>query len=183
MSMSSPPGRRARQRQRDPARIRAAVVLLVLIVVAGAIVGWAFGHDPYGNNTSAGASPTPQPCPTATSKTLMLPNKSVQLNVLNGTNRSGLAAMVAKALRQRGFQVPFVGNSTAGFGGAAQVRYGSKGLAAARTTYLQVPGATLTRINRPSARVDVVLGSKYGRLSTATQISAATKKMRAAPIC
>lgn len=183
MSTPSPPGTRARQRQRDPARLRAAIVLLVLIVIAAAIVGWAFGHDPYGKGTSAANSPTPPPCPTATSKTLLLRNKSVQLNVLNGTDRSGLAGMVAKSLRQRGFRVPFVGNSSAGFGGVAEVRYGTKGLAAARTTSLQLPGATLTRINRPSARVDIVLGSKYAKLGTATQISAATKRMRASPIC
>lgn len=156
-------------------------MLLVLIAIAGAAVYWAFLRTPPGTTNAA---PTKSPCPTlSASAPSTAPIKSVHVQVLNSTNQPGLAGKVSSLLKARGFPVTGVGNDSSAYAGTAEVRYGVAGLAAARTVVLQVPGARLVADKRTGAGVDLVLGQRYQRLSTAAEIVKAAKTAASSPAC
>lgn len=172
MSMIQPTGQRARRRGHDHARLRALLVLVVLILIAAGVVYWAL-QRPDGTKT---ATPTRRPCPSSSASVgARAPIASVHVQVLNSTTRTGLAASVSTSLKARGFPVAGVGNYPTAYAGTAEVRYGPAGLSAARTLLLQVPGAKLVADKRTGTGVDLVLGRHYQRLSTAAEILKATK--------
>lgn len=176
MSMMQPAGPRARRRGLDRARLRALIVLVLLMLIAAAVVYWAVG---LGAPSKKSAAPAHSPCPTTSASAVgRAPIASVRVRVLNSTNRSGLAAMVRTMLKARGFPVTGIGNDPSAYAGTAQVRYGPAGRSAARTVLLQVPGAALAADKRAGAGVDLVLGQQYQRLSTAAEI---VKASRATP--
>jgi hypothetical protein len=147
------------------------VVLLVLAIGAGAYVysqGWL--GDPN-DDVTVTAPPT---CPPASSAPLTAAD--VHVNVYNSTSRNGLAAAVAKKLGARSFVVENVANDPlhANLTGTALVRYGSKGVEAARLLTAQVPKAVMRHDNRKGTDVDLVLGDAFRDLApTATPTTTA----------
>ncbi|MEZ0492411.1 LytR C-terminal domain-containing protein [Kineococcus sp. TBRC 1896] len=97
------------------------VVVLVLAVGGGAYLVWSDRWQP-GRAATPSAAPTPS-CTPAAPPALLAPGE-VTVDVLNGTDRRGLAASVAGELRARGFVVASVGNAPTPVGpGTAVVTY------------------------------------------------------------
>lgn len=101
------------------ARIRALTVLCVLALVAGVITLWAIRND---SQTSAGDD-----CPPGAVeiKTAPIPKpEEIEVVVLNGTDRDGLADQAAAQLEDRGFIVTETGDADEAYDGTALVYYG-----------------------------------------------------------
>src|ERR1700748_1454838 len=123
-----------------------ALAFLLCLSLLTALVWWRVIHradadaHPKATKTCAVATPTLLPQPAG-----------VSMDVLNSTQRTGLAASAAAALRKVGFKVTAVNNDTAGLiPGVAEIRFGPQGQAAATLVSLYLPGATLV----PNARPD-----------------------------
>jgi hypothetical protein len=86
--------------------------------------------------------------------------------VRNATLRTGLAARVAHALRQRHLTVTSVGNAAQMGKGVATVRYTSDRSSAARVVAAQIAGATLAPMSG-SGRVELDIGPHYRGLRPA----------------
>jgi hypothetical protein len=99
----------------------------------------------------------------------------VQVRIYNATAREGLARTVAGQLRSRGFAIVATENDPlAGIRpveSPAEVRYGPAGAKQAAQVRRQVPGATLYRDAREGNVIDLVLGERFRRLSTAAELA------------
>ncbi|MGH8867030.1 MAG: LytR C-terminal domain-containing protein [Actinomycetes bacterium] len=157
IGMGGHKSRRRRHRRRWPA------VLLVAALVAGGGAGgwWYLLREP---DVSVAEPSCPRVTPTAAA---MLAPKQVQLNVYNATQRLGLAATVAKRMTARGYAVKKIDNDPLerAVSGAAEIRYGEKGLAEARTVQALAGTAEMVKDARTTATVDLVLGDKWRRLA------------------
>ncbi|QCB92437.1 LytR C-terminal domain-containing protein [Cellulomonas shaoxiangyii] len=119
-----------------------------------------------------------RPAPTATAEAvwcppegaLPVPAGQVPVNVLNGANRSGLAASTATDLQGRGFVVASTANGpdTAGVG---RIVSGTNGIAAAYTLRAHLPEAQLALDTREDASVDLVLGADFATLLPVEQVA------------
>jgi LytR cell envelope-related transcriptional attenuator len=105
---------------------------------------------------------------------------SVNVTVLNGTSRAGLAKSVATQLRARGFKIGTITNDTVDTVTVTQVRYGPKLATAAKLVQLYLPGSRLVPNTGKAVTVTVSLGSSYSRLSTNAAVAKA--KRTAAPV-
>ena len=152
--------RRRLWRRRRQRAVFALLVLLVLAVGGGAALLWTGRWQPGEDPTRAAAGPS---CAPAVEQPL-LPPAEAPLEVLNGTDRSGLAAGVAEEMRARGFTVTRVGNAAVDAGPVtAVVRHSPDRLAQARTVAARVPEAQL--VEDPAvAVVELVLGDGYQQL-------------------
>ena len=173
----------ARQRRRRHTRERQAVVFGVLL---GGLAVAAFGAAAvYTGNVSLPflardfSSPEPtglaavnSPCPPEGATPV--PYGQVAVNVLNGTNRVGLAGDTAAALASRGFTIgqqlnaSQMGYST--YAGTALIQFGTQGVAAAYTVAAQFDTPQLVLDTRADASVDVVVGSTYNSLVAAADV-------------
>jgi hypothetical protein len=99
----------------------------------------------------------------------------VRVNVYNATDRRGLAAKVAGQLERRGFDVRKVDNDPLGrtVTGAAEVRHGDDGAAAARTVAAQVGPVVAVPDGRPGGSVDLVVGTGFTALVAPAEAAAA----------
>jgi len=151
------PGRRVRQtvhRGRDPARVRALVLLAALVLIS-AIAVWLIVRSDARSET-----PAASPCGAKSGQA-----NAIQLRVLNATSREGLAGSVATELRKRGYTVTGVGNASNSVPGSAEIRHGAKGAPAARVIAGTVAGATVKNDARAGTDVDLVLGTKFRALA------------------
>jgi hypothetical protein len=113
----------------------------------------------------------------------------IKLNVYNSTNRHGLAANTASALKQRGFTIDKVTNDPlkANLTVAAEVRGASASAAAMQVVAAEVLGSQMRTDARTDGTVDLVLGSGFTALASPDQVSAAlrqdqqTEQQHAAP--
>jgi hypothetical protein len=89
--------------------------------------------------------------------------KEIALNVYNTTFRTGLASVVAKGLKARGFKVKEVTNDPLKTlqMGTAVIRYGEEGDLVAKVVQQHLPEATLTKDTRAGKTVDVVIGNAF----------------------
>jgi hypothetical protein len=147
------------------ARVRALVVLGMLVLMAAVAAGWAIAKD------SETAVRRAAPCIRSTvpfSAGLPARAADVRVNVYNATTRIGLANTVADELKVRGFTVGTVGNDPLQQTVAAtvQLRYGPRGAGAAQVLRAWFAGADLTLDTRTDATVDVVLGQRYEGFTT-----------------
>jgi hypothetical protein len=94
---------------------------------------------------------------------------TVVLQVLNSTDRNNLAHNVATSLSKVGFHVADIGNDPNLVTGVAEIRYGSKGSAAATLVSFYLPGATLVATQSSDSEVVVSLGSKFKSVATPAQ--------------
>jgi hypothetical protein len=157
----------------------AVIVLLVLLVGVAAYgyrMGW-FGEP--ADDVTVAALPTCAPTIPGP-----LTAADVHVNVYNSTSRNGLAASVATALGKRSFVVDTVANDPlhANVTGTALVRYGTKGVEAAKLVRAQVPKATMRHDKRKGTDVDLVLGDAFRRLTPAATPTA-TVSPTTTPTC
>lgn len=112
------------------ARIRALTVLGVLALVAGLATYWAIQND---SQVSASSSCEPGAIEI---KTAPIPKpEEIEVVVLNGTDRSGLADQAAAQLEDRGFVVVETGDAEEAYDGTALVFFGPDQYAAGIHTH------------------------------------------------
>ncbi|GAA4980254.1 LytR C-terminal domain-containing protein [Kineococcus glutinatus] len=153
---------RARRLRRIRRQRIVFATLVVLVLAAGVVAAliatgrWEPGEDPAATAgpTCSGAAPPAAAAPA-----------EVRVQVLNSTDRQGLAGSVAAELRQRGFTVTLVDNADGGpVPEPAAVRYAPPALPAALAVASRVPGAVL--VADPAApEVALVLGTAYAQLA------------------
>jgi LytR cell envelope-related transcriptional attenuator len=159
-------GKDAPPRARYSLRLRRALPALVFLIVLCALAGitWLKVLDRVDARIAAGACPT----------TANDPNR-VQLRIYNATAREGLAKTVGSQLNSRGYAIIATENDPlAGIRpveGTAEIRYGVAAAKIAAQVRRQVPGATLYRDAREGTVIDLVLGERFRRLSTAAELA------------
>ena len=116
--------------------------------------------------TEAGAT-TPCPPEGAT----FVPLEEISANVLNGTNRNGLASTTSAALAEHGVAIGREANAESRFTGAARIIAGPQGLPAAFTTAELFTDATIEVDSRSGETIDVVLGSAFQELRPDEEIA------------
>jgi hypothetical protein len=167
---AAPDLERDRVLRRRHRRERQAVVFGLLVAglavgALGAVAVFTGGIDAPFSRPFTTRAPDPAesvaapPCPP--DGTLPAAYGSVQVNVLNATNRAGLAAATAQSLTARGFVVLATGNSPSPVPGVARISFGASGVAAAYTLAAHVEGARLLLDNRPDGTVDLAVGEEF----------------------
>jgi len=152
------------------------------------LFGAGFGLSRLIRNASSGgdASPTtgssqstdnPEPCITTTvipGADLPKPD-TVTTNVYNATDRAGLAASTADALKGRGFLIGTVANDPKAktVTGVAEIRYGTKGELAAKLMSYYIPGAALVNDGRADTTIDTVLGAAFVSVAAQSDVDKA----------
>lgn len=141
-------------------RIRAtAAVAASFVLLAGGTLT-ACSSKPSGAPTSstARASCTPLPTPTAS-----ISPSTIPLRIYNATDTAGQAEAVAVELQARQFRVLATGNYTGDTAPApyATIVYGPVGKQIALTLAQQVKDATLVQDTRVDPSVDLVLGARF----------------------
>jgi hypothetical protein len=148
------------------ARVRALVVLGLLVLMAAVAAGWAIAKD------TETAPRRAAPCIKSTvpfSGAIPESAADVRVNVYNATSRIGLANTVADELATRDFTVGRIGNDPLQrmVEAPVQIRYGPAGAGAAQMLRAWFPGAEPTLDRRSDATVDLVLGLRYAGFTTA----------------
>jgi LytR cell envelope-related transcriptional attenuator len=162
------------------ARLRALIIVGVLVVVAGTLVTIAIVKDRQANADSArscGAGDVPA--------NLRLPDqaKDIKINVLNATDSPGLARQVGDDFRGRKITVLQEGNDPVAkrVDQVAVLRYGPKsvGMAWLLQTYFLNKAKAEFDIARDNDVVDVVLGQQFKQLASTTEANQALTQMGA----
>jgi hypothetical protein len=120
------------------------------------------------------AGPAPAKAPVK-----LVPRDQVSVTVFNGSGRSGLAGTTATALRNAGYTVAGTGNADRRDYTRTEIRYQSDREAQARTLAAVIPGATLVQRDGLGASVQLVLGSDFAGVRSASS-PAATRAPSAA---
>lgn len=144
-------------------QIRAAVSLLVAL----AFLAFAF-YKAYGYlKTDQGTTTTASSCMTGSAKAPIALPKDTTVNVYNATTQAGLAAEVARKLRDRGFKVGEVDNDPLKkkISGVGEIRYGTSGREEARAVSVALPDAKRVNDKRTDAVVDLAVGAKFDDLA------------------
>lgn len=103
--------------------------------------------------------PVVPPCPPEEARPV--PLAQVRVNVLNGTEESGLAAQTSAVLRTYGITVEREGNG-APYTGVAQITTGPRGVVTAYTISALFPSSQIVLDpERKGNVVDVLLGARY----------------------
>ena len=169
--------RRYGRRRRNP--LPAVLAVLVLLAVVGGAYALQRGDDDPPAETLARATDCPKPAapkPVAAQQPVVLPVPGkVQLRLLNGTGRNGLARTVGNELARRGFRVAGMGNAPKPLTGATRISFGPGARTAATLVGVHVLGAQLVPVGAaPRGSVDVVLGSSFVRLRNPSEVKAMT---------
>ena len=166
---------RAKRRQRRQTWTFLAMFLLVLATGAASYGYWT-GVWTLPGGAARAATICPAPSITAA------PKDAVQVNVLNATERRGLAQTVARQLQARGFRVIRIDNDTGQkpVKQAVVVRYGPSGQQMARTLAAQINGTVrFLQDTREDTTVDLSLQARYKALRPA---AAANKLTAPVPV-
>lgn len=196
MSMLTPPGLKGKQyritgtaypRLRRPHRRRRRVLAVVSAMVVIGVIGWGTvqligvfgGRTKASAATACGAKARPAAASAAATPSqaaLPQPGK-ITVNVYNATNRTGLAAQTANALKQRGFLIGKIGNAPAPLEGkvpgTAEIIGGPSSGQVETVVGTQVPGAKPSTDSRTDASVDLVIGTAFNALATPQQAAQA----------
>jgi len=150
------------------------VLATVLVLAALAAAGWYGWHRWHGKDSAAAHAPrtcvTPSAAPTPAAPA------QVTVNVLNATDKVGLAHQVAAALRAQGLHIGKVGNTKASVTGVAVISYGAASKAAAVTLAEYVPGATLVPAATAPDRagsVSLQIGPSFAALAAPAAVNSA----------
>ncbi|BCY10758.1 LytR C-terminal domain-containing protein [Actinoplanes sp. L3-i22] len=151
-------------------RLRAYLVVGVLVVAAMVAVGIAVFRDSQGG-TTAGSD-----CPAGTTPAnLALPKEAsqVKLRVLNGTKTPGLAEAVSDEFKDRGFVMQPAKDNKTKVAQVAVIQYGPKAIGAAQWIRAYFLGEAKPEYvpTRTTDVVDVVIGSKFQDLATFTEVN------------
>jgi hypothetical protein len=153
----------------NPVRVRRRIlhglvlVVLVGLISAGIIVALGIMNGQITLPTTERSRAAASLCPDATYD--YVPPEKINLNVLNSTNRPGLARSVADELVARKFVVGTVSNTTSGYRGVALIVSGAAGQSAAFTVQRNVPGADYLQDGRTDASVDIILTGDFRELA------------------
>ncbi|MCM0676516.1 LytR C-terminal domain-containing protein [Micromonospora phytophila] len=149
--------------------MRALVVVGLLGVLALVFVVVALVRDTQGNAGIAGGCPEGWPLADVT----LREPKDVKINVLNGTDRVGLATDIADDFRNRKFQVKKTADEKKQIDDIAVLRYGPKGVGSAHLlrAYFLDNAEYDYDPKRKDDVVDVVLGSGFQQLATTTEVN------------
>lgn len=168
MATRDPQALRRRHRRERQAVVFGSMIATMAVAALGATAVYTGVIDPPfarefttlapDDGGGAGAAP----CPPEGS--LPTTYGEVQVQVLNGAGRAGLAADVSEQLGARGFTVLGTGNYPGSYTGIAEIRFGEAGLRAAYTLAAQLDGAALLIDARAEPTVDLVLGAGYTAL-------------------
>lgn len=179
--------RRRTLRTRRTRRVRIAQLVVFAVLAVGLVGAGAYAlselrepaADPgviapktFGEPPAEVSCPEPDAVPP--------PPAEVELRVLNGTTRSGLAGSVAEDLTERGYAVADVGN-TSRSSGPATIVHGPEGYLAAQSVRVQLTGAQLRLDEREGASVDLLLGEGFTALEGADAAAAALDQPVEAP--
>ena len=151
----------------------ALVSLLALLLLTG-LVWWRVLH----RSSSADGATKPCPTPTVTATATLPPPPKVTVEVLNSTNRTGIATRARTALVNAGFSSPKpAGNDSpkVHVAGVAQIRYGPAAKAGAQLLSYYLPGATLVPTTSKTTAIVVSLGAKYRSVATPSAVAAALR--------
>jgi hypothetical protein len=154
------PDPRSRRRKR-----RQTLTFVGIFVLVIGIGGFAYAAEQgIVDLPLSSGKPTPKPtCPTP-SATAVAPDQ-VKVQVLNSSQRRGLAYSAARDLQKRGFTVvnlPSNDPDHTKVAGAAVIRYGPKGTLQATTLSKAIRGRVqLVKDTRPGTDVDVLLGQGF----------------------
>lgn len=154
-----------------------ALISLVALLVLTGLVWWRVLHR---TDNSAGGAETPcpstTPSSTASAVTVLPAPQKVTVQVLNSTNRTGIASRARTTLVADGFLIPAKATNdkpNVHVAGVAEIRYGPAGKNAARTLSYYLPGAKLVATPSRTATVVLSLGNRYSRVATAAAAKAA----------
>jgi hypothetical protein len=159
-------------RRRRHRRTALTLTVVALFMLGTFTYAAAYYQGWVGNRAAAPSPPASLSCQTVAPAQLLTPT-AVTINVYNATDRSGLAASVAKSLRTQGFKVAIVANDPLGksIGGVGEVRRGRRGAAGASLAAARLSGAKVVRDGRTDDTVDLVLGNKFTALSTPPEVA------------
>jgi hypothetical protein len=151
------------------ARVRALVIVGVLVVFALVFVGVALIRD-----TQSGTAGT-----TKCKEGYVLANialrepKDVKINVFNATDSPGLATTVANDFQNRKFQVKKTGNAKKGLDEVAVLRYGPKAVGSMHLlrAYFLDEATPEYDPKRQDDVVDIVIGNNFKQLATTTEVN------------
>jgi hypothetical protein len=158
-------------RRRRHRRTALTLTVVALLMLGTFIYAAAYYQGRVGNRAAPKAPPS-LGCQTLAPAQALTP-RAVTINVYNATDRSGLAASVAKSLRTQGFKIAAVANDPLGksIGGVGEVRRGRKGAAGATLAAARLSGAKVVRDGRTDDTVDLVLGNTFTALSTPPKVA------------
>jgi hypothetical protein len=111
--------------------------------------------------------------PCVADKAEALAYTSITVRVLNGTNKSGIARALSKALNNRGFKLQSVGDFTTDNLARTEIRFGKNGITQAYTVYSQFTDAVLRMDDRTDKLVDVVVGSTFSDIVDEDEVTPA----------
>ncbi len=167
--------RRRHQAERQ-AMVFGGLVAALAVVGLGALAEYTGAIDvpllsrPFSSPTEAAptgvALPDP-PCPPEGA--LPLEYSAVTVNVLNGSERAGLAGITGDQLTGRGFTVGATGNYP-NIDVPSELLFGTEGISAAYTLAAQLDGPALILDTREGASVDLVLGADFAGLVEAETV-------------
>jgi hypothetical protein len=153
------------------ARVRALVVLGVLVVFALILAGVAMLRD----TQQGGAAAKGCPKGWAHANIALREAKDVKINVYNATDQVGLAATIAGDFANRKFKVEKSGNDPLkkAVDGVAILRYGPKAVGSAHLlrAYFLDEAKLEYDPNRQDDMVDVVIGTQFKQLATTTEVN------------
>lgn len=153
------------------ARVRALVVVGVLVVFALVFVGAALMRDSQGGEAPAASCPEGWP----QGDLVLREEKDIKINVFNATDNVGLAESVAEDFAGREFQVKKKGNDPKkkAVEDVALLRYGPKAIGSSQVIQAYFLGKAETQYDpkREDDLVDVVLGDKFQQLATPTEVN------------
>lgn len=157
------------------ARQRRQTLTFLGLFAAILLIGFiAFGNWQQWWTIGAGSPKAAQPCPVQ----VMAAPEDSNVNVINGTDRPGLAAAVAKELQKRKFTVLSITTAQDGSvtKGTAEIQYGPQAKLAAITLSKQFPGKVKMKADdRESEAVDLRIGSDYSGMVSLAKASKAIK--------
>ncbi len=200
MSMLTPPGMGGKYRitgnkhprmRRARRRGRLAVLVVASVAVLG-VGGWGTlqlidvftggGKKASAAGTGKDCAPRTKASPKPSAKALPAP-RTIKVNVLNATTRSGLAKKTADELKKRGFKIGDVGNATKEYDKKVKGAGVLLGPASALDTSLpvlgtQLPGAERrAEAAREGTAVDLVIGDAFKGLAKRADADRALTKM------
>ena len=153
-----------------------ALVFLLVLSVLTAIVWWRVLHRPTASSTTT-TTPTITTAPltcTPGGKAVKLPSPSaVQVIVLNGANRQGLAGEVTSELQARGFHTGTPGNAPSTLSETAEIQFSTAGRPGATLLSYYVPGARLVASNVGGSSVTLLLGTGFKALAAQATVNRA----------
>jgi len=149
------------------------LVILLAVLAVGAVWG-------YKAMTAKVAGPPPVAC--VTMPMTELATSSVTVNVLNGGDLRGLASRVADSLRQGGFIIGTVGNTTEKV--LTVIIVGSSvDSPEVQLVSAWFAGAEVQADDRPDHSVDVLIGNSYDEATAITPDAPTTLEISTGQVC